>query len=98
MFSLTKPMPPVPDPDLLRSLWEHVDVIQITKDTSVDTILSAVFRETPKKITEAEISFSDNGMEVSVTAKWIKTSRAGRRWFCPSHLHFSDRRYVPKNL
>ena len=60
------------DLPLLRSLWENVNVIEIEKDTSVDSILSAVFQKTEKEITETEISFSDNGMAVVVTAKWIQ--------------------------
>ncbi len=62
------------DPNLLRSLWKKVDIIEIDKDTPVDTILSAVFKDTTKEITQTEISFSDNGMDVVVTAKWIKPS------------------------
>ena len=62
------------DLNLLRSLWENVNIIEIEKDTSVDTILGAVFKETAKEITQTEISFSDNGMKVAVTAKWIKPS------------------------
>ena len=62
------------DLTLLRSLWENVNIIEIEKDTSVDTILGAVFQETAKEITQTEISFSDNGMDVVVTAKWIKPS------------------------
>jgi LysM repeat protein len=60
------------DMHLLRSLWENVNIIEIEKDTPVDTILSAVFQETAKEITQTEIAFSDNGMDVVVTAKWIK--------------------------
>ena len=60
------------DLNLLRSLWEDVNIIQIEKDTPVDTILGAVFQDTPKEITPTEISFSDNGMHVVVTARWIK--------------------------
>ena len=61
------------DMRLLRSLWENVNIIEIEKDTPVDTILGAVFQDTTKeKITQTEISFSDNGMDVVVTAKWIK--------------------------
>ncbi len=63
------------DPNLLRSLWKKVDIIEIDKDTPVDTILSAVFKDTTKEITQTEISFSDNGMDVVVTAKWIKPSQ-----------------------
>ncbi|MDX2448401.1 MAG: hypothetical protein QNK29_14515 [Desulfobacterales bacterium] len=62
------------DPNLLRSLWKKVNIIEIDKDTPVDTILSAVFKDTTKEITQNEISFSDNGMDVVVTAKWIKPS------------------------
>ena len=60
------------DMHLLRSLWENVNIIEIEKDTPVDTILGAVFQDTAKEITQTEIAFSDNGMDVVVTAKWIK--------------------------
>lgn len=60
------------DMHLLRSLWENVNIIEIEKDTPVDTILGAVFQDTTQEITRKEISFSDNGMDVVVTAKWIK--------------------------
>jgi LysM repeat protein len=63
------------DLNLLRSLWKNVNIIEIEKDTPVDTILDAVFQDTPKEITQTEISFSDNGMDVVVTAKWIKPGR-----------------------
>jgi LysM repeat protein len=62
------------DLSLLRSLWDNVNIIEIEKDTSVDTILGEVFQDTPRAITQTEISFSDNGMDVVVTAKWIKPS------------------------
>ncbi len=64
------------DLSLLRSLWEDVNIIEIEKDTPVDTILAAVFQDTTKEITQTDISFSDNGMRVVVTAKWIKLSPA----------------------
>lgn len=60
------------DLGLLRSLWEDVNLIEIEKDTPVDTILAAVFQDPKKEITKTEISFSDNGMDILVTAKWIK--------------------------
>ncbi len=62
------------DLSLLRSLWENVNIIEIEKGTPVDTILGAVFQDVAKEITQTEISFSDNGMDVVVTAKWIKPS------------------------
>jgi hypothetical protein len=64
------------DLSLLQSWWEKVTVIEVEKDTPVDTILGAVFQDTAKEITQTEISFSDNGMDVVVTAKWIKPSPA----------------------
>jgi hypothetical protein len=60
------------DLNLLRSLWKDVNIIQVEKDTPVDTILGAVFQDTPKEITPTELSFSDNGLHVVVTARWIK--------------------------
>jgi hypothetical protein len=60
------------DLNLLSALWENVHIIEIEKDTPVETILGAVFQDVPKEITQTEISFADNGMEVVVTAKWIK--------------------------
>ncbi|MFH1618114.1 MAG: LysM peptidoglycan-binding domain-containing protein, partial [Candidatus Margulisiibacteriota bacterium] len=65
------------DLSLLRSLWENVTILEIEKDTPVDTILEAVLQDTVKEITQTEISFSDNGMDVVVTAKWIKPSLPG---------------------
>jgi LysM repeat protein len=65
------------DLSLLRSLWENVTILEIEKDTPVDTILEAVLQDTAKEITQTEISFSDNGMDVVVTAKWIKPSLPG---------------------
>jgi len=62
------------DLNLLRSSWKNVNIIEIEKDTPVDTILGTVFKDTAKEITQTEISFSDNGMDVVVTAKWIKPS------------------------
>jgi hypothetical protein len=61
------------DMNLLQSLWKKVNIIEVAKDTPVDTILGAVFKDTEKETTDTEISFSDNGMDVVVTAKWIKT-------------------------
>ena len=60
------------DKDLLRSLWKKVNIIEVEKDTPVDTILGKVFKDTTQAITQSELSFSDNGMDVVVTAKWIK--------------------------
>ncbi len=63
------------DRSLLRSLWENVNIVEVEKDTPVDDILGAVFKDTAQEeITPSEISFSDNGMDVVVTAKWIKPS------------------------
>jgi len=62
------------DLNLLRSLWEKVNIIEVEKDTPVDTILGNVFKDTTQDITQSVLSFSDNGMGVVVTAKWIKPS------------------------
>ncbi len=62
------------DLNLLRSLWEKVNIIEVEKDTPVDTILGNVFKGTTQDITQSVLSFSENGMDVVVTAKWIKPS------------------------
>ena len=65
------------DLSLLRSLWENVNIIEVEKDTPVDTILTAVFKNTTQEKTQRRLSFSDNGLAVFVTAKWIKPSPPG---------------------
>lgn len=65
------------DLSLLRSLWENVNIIEVEKDTPVDTILGAVFKDTTQENTQNKLSFSDNGMDVVVTAKWIKPGPPG---------------------
>jgi len=60
--------------DVLRTLWDKVRIVEVDKETSIDTVLSSVFQQTEKETAQTEISFSDHGMDVTVTAKWIQAS------------------------
>ncbi len=58
----------------LPSLWDKVRIVDIEENSQAETILSSVMQTTETATPLTELSFSDHGMVVTVTAKWIKAS------------------------
>ncbi len=62
------------DLEQLPELWDKVRIVDIEENSQADTILSRVMQKTETVTPLTEVSFSDHGMDVTVTAKWIKAS------------------------
>jgi len=62
------------DLDELPRLWDKVRIVDIEESSRADTILNRVMQKTDTLTPLSEVSFSDHGMDVTVTAKWIKAS------------------------
>ncbi len=62
------------DLEELPSLWDKVRIVDIEENSQAQTILSSVMQKTETIAQLTEVSFSDHGMDVTVTAKWIKAS------------------------
>ena len=58
----------------LPRLWDKVRIVDIDVDSQAQTILSSVMQKTETVTPLTQVSFSDHGMDVTVTAKWIKAS------------------------
>jgi hypothetical protein len=61
------------DLDELPSLWDKVRIIDVEEDSQAQTLLSSI-QETETAMPLTEVTFSDYGLNVTVTAKWIKAS------------------------
>jgi len=64
------------DLEELPRLWDKIRIVDIQEDTQAETILRSVMQQSETAAPLTEVSFSDHGMDVTVTAKWIKVSPA----------------------
>jgi hypothetical protein len=71
-FSLFKP-PSESDISVINSFWKNLSTVTIPADAGVEEILEAFFRRKNALDTDRSVSFSDNGVEVSVQARWWLT-------------------------
>lgn len=58
------------DLSAMKSFWESLSVLPVDPNAPVEQILDAYFNSTEKKATQPDVSFSDNGVRVSVRARW----------------------------
>jgi hypothetical protein len=61
----------------IRSFWKNVIIVPVSQKSSsehlFDSVIKSVFRDNIKN----KLSFSDQGMEVNITAKWIIEKQLG---------------------
>ncbi len=62
------------DLEELPGLWDKIRIVDVEENSQAEAILSSVMQKTETITPLSEVSFSDHGMDVTVTAKWIKAS------------------------
>jgi hypothetical protein len=85
------------DFSFLKSYWPNFRVVEMAEDTSVDEIMASVFNKKPKQFVDNTITLKDNGLEVTVKAKWIKmhqTKQEGAARYLCITLIDNDRQYT----
>lgn len=63
------------DTALLQSLWEDVKIATIPKDPTTSQVLESVFSAFESGASDQYLSFTDDPMEISIQARWIKTEQ-----------------------
>jgi hypothetical protein len=62
------------DLPLIRSYWEDVSVVKVAENASTEEILEAVLATIPDEAATNRLAFDDQGVSISVTAKWIQSA------------------------
>ena len=60
-----------PELDAIKLYWSNVKIVPIANKTSTEQALDAVMASFEKKAFKNKISFSDQGLKVEVSGKWI---------------------------
>ncbi|MEA1901387.1 MAG: LysM domain-containing protein, partial [Thermodesulfobacteriota bacterium] len=55
----------------VKSFWKNVIIVPASQESSLDQLFDSVINSVFKDSKKNKISFSDQGMEVNITAKWI---------------------------
>ena len=63
--------PDPPDPDVLKSHWNRLHVIDLPKDAPVDRILASVMNALKLEDERKILRFSDQGVSVAVSGRWM---------------------------
>jgi len=61
----------------LKSFWKNLIIITISQEASLDQLFDSVINSTFKDSIKNKLSFSDQGMEVNITARWIIEKQFG---------------------
>lgn len=96
------------DLPLIQSYWDHVKVVKVSENASSQDILEAVISAFSGEAATNQLAFTDEGVGISVSAKWIRTEPSADgsvpRHFCitpitsPSQrTHDAIVRYLARN-
>lgn len=86
-------------PEEIERNWPDVRVVTIDENASVEEIVAAIFeklKEEDNRTENAEVSFSDHGVQVTVRAKWI-TQDADHRPVCITPVN-SPEEFTPESM
>ncbi|MBW2740629.1 MAG: hypothetical protein JRE64_17705 [Deltaproteobacteria bacterium] len=61
----------------LKSFWKNLIIVPISQEASLDQLFDSVINSTFKDSIKNKLSFSDQGMEVNITARWIIEKQFG---------------------
>ncbi|MBC2743382.1 MAG: LysM peptidoglycan-binding domain-containing protein [Desulfosarcina sp.] len=61
------------DLPLIQSYWNNVKVVKVSDNASSWDILEAIFAAFSGEATTNQLAFDDEGVSISVSAKWIRT-------------------------
>jgi hypothetical protein len=91
-------------PEQIDSIWPKAKVVQYSESSTTQEIVAAIFDAIQGEVaTDAEVGFEDNGVYVSIHAKWVKTDSDNRK-LCIIPINSEDertpesiRRYLEQN-
>jgi hypothetical protein len=61
----------------VKSFWKNVIIVPASQESSLDQLFDSVINSTFKDSIKNKLSFSDHGIEVNITAKWIIEKQLG---------------------
>ncbi len=61
----------------VKSFWKDVIIVPASKESSLDQLFDSVINSVFKDSIKNKLSFSDQGMEVNITARWIIEKQLG---------------------
>ncbi len=61
----------------IRSFWKNVIIVPASQKSSLDQLFDSVINSTFKDSIKNKLSFSDQGVEVNITARWIIEKQLG---------------------
>lgn len=61
----------------IKSFWKHVIIVPASQESSLDQLFDLVIHSVFKDSIKNKLSFSDQGMEVNITARWIIEKQLG---------------------
>ncbi|MFH1800051.1 MAG: hypothetical protein ABH891_04290, partial [Candidatus Omnitrophota bacterium] len=70
LFSGQESMNPS-DLEAIKSFWGNLEIMPVSRETSLEQILDAVFQKRERDAFKNGLSFTDNGLEVKIGARWI---------------------------
>ncbi len=65
---------PMPDFDFLKTFWKDTTVVALEKHAPIEEVIKSIFKDTPKSLAGNTLSLKDDGLEITVTAEWIKAN------------------------
>ena len=61
----------------VKSFWKNVIIVPASQESSLDQLFDSVINSVFKDSIKNKLSFSDQGMEVNITARWIIEKQLG---------------------
>ncbi len=61
----------------VKSFWKNVIIVPASQESSLDQLFDSVINSVFKDSIKNKLSFSDKGMEVNITARWIIEKQLG---------------------
>ncbi|MBW1745282.1 MAG: hypothetical protein JRJ25_02745, partial [Deltaproteobacteria bacterium] len=61
----------------VKSFWKDVIIVPASQESSLDQLFDSVINSVFKNSIKNKLSFSDQGMEVNITARWIIEKQLG---------------------
>lgn len=85
----------------LQSFWKEISVATVPPDANVEQVMDAVIEANEKIVSKEKLSFSDQGVEVDVKARWVVDKAGGndkiRRYLCVTFVD-SEKELTPEPI
>ncbi|MFC1798916.1 hypothetical protein ACFLZL_03830 [Thermodesulfobacteriota bacterium] len=89
------------DMNALQAFWKEISVASVSPDANVERVLDAVIEANEKIVSKEKLSFSDQGIDVEVKARWVldKANRNDNvsRYLCVTFVD-SERAFTPEPI